>query len=131
MTVPISRPAEHSVRPGRLWWLPPGEFGNGHSVCRPGGRGSGRRPRLAGRRGPCGFPGGPGAPLPSGNNSRADGHGAGRRGGSTRALGARGAAAPAVPALDAAVVGTSRVYLGVHWPATWSRAGCSPRDGCA
>lgn len=33
-----------------------------------------------------------------------------------RALGARGAAARAAPALAAAVVGTSRVYLGAHWP---------------
>jgi membrane-associated phospholipid phosphatase len=32
-------------------------------------------------------------------------------------LGARGAAARAAPVLAAAVVGTSRVYLGVHWPA--------------
>jgi hypothetical protein len=29
MTAPISRPAEHSVRPGRLWWLPADGFGNG------------------------------------------------------------------------------------------------------
>ncbi len=34
-----------------------------------------------------------------------------------RALGARGAAARAAPALAAATVGASRVYLGVHWPA--------------
>ena len=38
-------------------------------------------------------------------------------GASVRALGARGAAAQAAPALAAAAVGTSRVYLGVHWPA--------------
>jgi len=29
MTVPVSRPAEQSVRPGRLWWLPAGGYGNG------------------------------------------------------------------------------------------------------
>jgi hypothetical protein len=29
MTAPISRPAEQSARPGRLWWLPPGGYGNG------------------------------------------------------------------------------------------------------
>jgi membrane-associated phospholipid phosphatase len=34
-----------------------------------------------------------------------------------RALGARGGAARAAPALAAAAVGASRVYLGVHWPA--------------
>jgi membrane-associated phospholipid phosphatase len=34
-----------------------------------------------------------------------------------RALGARGAAARAAPALAGAAVGASRVYLGVHWPA--------------
>jgi membrane-associated phospholipid phosphatase len=34
-----------------------------------------------------------------------------------RVLGGRGAAALAAPALAAAAVGASRVYLGVHWPA--------------
>jgi hypothetical protein len=29
MTAPISRPAEHSARPGSLWWLPVGGYGNG------------------------------------------------------------------------------------------------------
>ena len=29
MTAPISRPAEQSACPGRLWWLPPGGYGNG------------------------------------------------------------------------------------------------------
>jgi len=29
MTAPISRPAEQPARPGRLWWLPPGGYGNG------------------------------------------------------------------------------------------------------
>jgi len=29
MSAPISRPAEHSAHPGRLWWLPPGGDGNG------------------------------------------------------------------------------------------------------
>jgi len=29
MTAPISRPAEQSTRPGRLWWLPAGGSGNG------------------------------------------------------------------------------------------------------
>jgi hypothetical protein len=29
MTAPISRPAERPARPGRLWWLPPGGYGNG------------------------------------------------------------------------------------------------------
>jgi len=29
MTAPISRPAEQSARPGRLWWLPAGGSGNG------------------------------------------------------------------------------------------------------
>ena len=29
MTAPISRPAEEPARPGRLWWLPPGGYGNG------------------------------------------------------------------------------------------------------
>ena len=28
MTAPISRPAEHSTRPGRLWWLPADGYGN-------------------------------------------------------------------------------------------------------
>jgi len=29
MTAPVSRPAEHSARLGRLWWLPAGGYGNG------------------------------------------------------------------------------------------------------
>jgi hypothetical protein len=29
MSAPISRPAGHSVHPGRLWWLPSGGYGNG------------------------------------------------------------------------------------------------------
>ena len=29
MTAPISRPAEQSACPGRLWWLPAGGYGNG------------------------------------------------------------------------------------------------------
>lgn len=29
MTAPISRPAEQAARPGRLWWLPAGGYGNG------------------------------------------------------------------------------------------------------
>jgi hypothetical protein len=29
MSAPISRHAEHSVHPGRLWWLPAGGCGNG------------------------------------------------------------------------------------------------------
>ena len=33
------------------------------------------------------------------------------------ALGIRGTAARAAPALAGAAVGASRVYLGVHWPA--------------
>jgi len=29
MTAPVSRPAEQPARGGRLWWLPPGGYGNG------------------------------------------------------------------------------------------------------
>jgi hypothetical protein len=29
MTAPVSRPAEQAGRPGRLWWLPVGGYGNG------------------------------------------------------------------------------------------------------
>jgi hypothetical protein len=29
MTAPVSRPAEQAARPGRLWWLPAGGYGNG------------------------------------------------------------------------------------------------------
>jgi hypothetical protein len=29
MTAPMSRPAEQAARPGRLWWLPSGGYGNG------------------------------------------------------------------------------------------------------
>ena len=29
MTAPVSRPAEQSAGPGRLWWLPAGGYGNG------------------------------------------------------------------------------------------------------
>ncbi len=29
MTAPISRPAGQPARPGRLWWLPAGGYGNG------------------------------------------------------------------------------------------------------
>ena len=29
MTAPVSRPAEQAGRPSRLWWLPPGGYGNG------------------------------------------------------------------------------------------------------
>jgi hypothetical protein len=29
MAAPISRPAEQPARPGRMWWLPPGGYGNG------------------------------------------------------------------------------------------------------
>lgn len=29
MSAPVSRPVEQTGRRGRLWWLPPGGFGNG------------------------------------------------------------------------------------------------------
>jgi hypothetical protein len=97
MTAALTRPVQQRVGQfARLWWLPAGGYGNGLGD-------SSWVPALE-------ISGQVVAPVPTTLAVLTVGA-------ALRAIGIRGAPAHAATALAAAGVGTSRVCLGVHWPA--------------